>query len=471
MSMHEIESLVEYSVLAVAAAEPTPKEARNIVHSLYLLQDQFDCGYTLLRTQQELEKLNYLFMLPPENLPEPERGEAMALRGEGGFFGKPSTYYYQKAGRACVTAGSPLWEKLCQNGTITGEGARPVHELPLLELAHLTVPLLRFLDQEIRVQAQGLWYTLFPVFSLIMLDEEDDETLKQVLALRDLLATPEAFSFCEESPDIEDKMDAEWFVPYLEWRQSGGVANDQERREKIMQLLGQQDFRAACALADGLPDDQERLYFRAVISLKYYQSPVLAGGKRPPDTDAFGLLSLPGTREALTSLIGKLTGQDWGLGLSLACCDFLLDGDYEKAFGVMARAFEKELYKVLETKTDERDRQFFSALYALTFYQAVDLNLPAQKDEKRRLMKARAGTLLSLPEAKEAFLGLRGKKPESDWSCLYNCAICCILMGDGAEARTYFEQAAQLNPNNPAIPMALEQLDQTMQGRSPWEED
>ena len=69
---------------------PVPKEARDIVHSLYLLQDQFDCGYTLLRTQQELEKLNYLFMLPPENLPEPERGEAMALRGEGGFFGKSS---------------------------------------------------------------------------------------------------------------------------------------------------------------------------------------------------------------------------------------------------------------------------------------------------------------------------------------------------------------------------------------------
>lgn len=471
MSMHEIESLVEYSVLAVATAEPMPREARDIVHSLYLLQDQFDCGYTLLRARRELEKLHYLFMLPPESLPEPERGEAMALRGEGGFFGEPSTYFYQEAGRACVTAGSPLWEKLCQNGTITGEGARPVHELPLLELAHLTVPLLRFLDQESRVQAQGLWYTLYPVFSLIMLDEEDDEPSKQVLALRDLLATPEAFWFCEQCPDIEDEMEAEWFAPYLEWQQSGGVSNDQERREKIMQLLGQQDYRTACKLTDGLPDDQERLYFRAVISLKYYQSPVLIGEKRPPDTEAFGLLPLPETREALASLIGKLPGQDWGLHLSLACCEFLLDGDREKAFGMMTHAFEKELYKVLKTKTDERDRQFFSALYALTFYQAVDLNLPAQKDEKLRLMKTRAGTLLSLPEAKETFLGLLGKKPESDWSCLYNCAICCIFMGDGVGARAYFEQAAQLNPENPAIPVALSQLDQTMQGRSPWKDE
>ena len=71
MSMHEIESLVESSVITVATASPIPPLARNICFNLYQLQNQLDCGYTVLRVREELEKLGYLFLLPPKQLQQP----------------------------------------------------------------------------------------------------------------------------------------------------------------------------------------------------------------------------------------------------------------------------------------------------------------------------------------------------------------------------------------------------------------
>ena len=56
MSMHAIESLVEYSVITTATASPVPPLAQSICYSLYQIQNQLDCGYTVLRVRDELEK-------------------------------------------------------------------------------------------------------------------------------------------------------------------------------------------------------------------------------------------------------------------------------------------------------------------------------------------------------------------------------------------------------------------------------
>ena len=54
MSMHAIESLVEYSVITTATASPVPPLAQSICYSLYQIQNQLDCGYTVLRVRDEL---------------------------------------------------------------------------------------------------------------------------------------------------------------------------------------------------------------------------------------------------------------------------------------------------------------------------------------------------------------------------------------------------------------------------------
>lgn len=109
MSMHAIESLVEYSVITVATTSPVPPLAQSICYSLYHFQNQLDCGYTVLRVRDELEQLGYLSLLSPEQLPEPERSEAMGLVAEGGFL-KDDTYVDYRSGKCCVTAGSALWK-------------------------------------------------------------------------------------------------------------------------------------------------------------------------------------------------------------------------------------------------------------------------------------------------------------------------------------------------------------------------
>ena len=44
MSMHAIESLVEYSVITTATASPVPPLAQSICYSLYQIQNQLDSG-------------------------------------------------------------------------------------------------------------------------------------------------------------------------------------------------------------------------------------------------------------------------------------------------------------------------------------------------------------------------------------------------------------------------------------------
>ena len=48
--------LVEYSIITVATASPvSPLAQQSICYSLYQLQDQLDCGHTVLRVRDESE--------------------------------------------------------------------------------------------------------------------------------------------------------------------------------------------------------------------------------------------------------------------------------------------------------------------------------------------------------------------------------------------------------------------------------
>ena len=182
MSMHEIESLVESSVITVATASPIPPLARNICFNLYQLQNQLDCGYTVLRVREELEKLGYLFLLPPEQLPEPERSAALKLNEKGGFL-SDGTYFDHRSGRCCVTAGSLLWTKLIDLGILPESAKTELRELDPLELAELIIPLASKVlaggDKEDDNYANaadtlGFWYAFFPLFcQMAGMDEED----------------------------------------------------------------------------------------------------------------------------------------------------------------------------------------------------------------------------------------------------------------------------------------------------------
>lgn len=196
MSMHAIESLVEYSVIAVATASPVPPMAQSICHSLYHLQNQLDCGYTVLRVRDELEKIGYLSLLSPEQLPEPERSEATGLVSEGGFL-KGGTYVDCRSGKCCVTAGSALWKKLLDMGIIPASPEAEPRLLDPLELAEQIVPLAsKALAEGDKRGADtlGHWYAFFPLFCVIEGGDDDNAPEpERIQALLRLLDVPEAF--------------------------------------------------------------------------------------------------------------------------------------------------------------------------------------------------------------------------------------------------------------------------------------
>ena len=170
MSMHAIESLVEYSVITVATALPVPPLAQSICHSLYHLQNQLDCGYTVLRVRDELEKVGYLSLLSPEQLPEPERSEAMELAAEGGFLKGGGIYVDRRSGKCCVTAGCVLWKKLLDMSVIP---ASPEAELRLLDPLELAEQIVSLASKALAggdkrgADTLGHWYVFFPLFCAI----------------------------------------------------------------------------------------------------------------------------------------------------------------------------------------------------------------------------------------------------------------------------------------------------------------
>ena len=158
MSMHAIEDLVEYSVTTVATASPVPPLAQSICHSLYHLQNQMDCGYTVL-----------------------------GLVTEGGFL-KDGTYVDRRSGKCCVTAGSALWKKLLDMGIIPMSSETEVRLIAPLELAEQIVPLaskaLAGGDKR-GADTLGHWYAFFPL--LCVMGGLDDDNAPEPERIKTLL--------------------------------------------------------------------------------------------------------------------------------------------------------------------------------------------------------------------------------------------------------------------------------------------
>lgn len=229
--MHAIESLVEYSVKTVATASPVPPLAHNICFSLYQLQNQLDCGYTVLRVRDELEQLGYLFLLSPEQLPEPERSAALKLTEKGGFLDN-ATYFDYRSGCCCVTVGSELWKKLLSLGILPVSSKTELRELDPLELAELIIPLASKAlagGDKAAADTLGLWYAFFPLFCVVAgFDDDNAPEPERIQALLEELAVPEVFEVSEaygEEMDFDAYDEEEmsfltgWGTPYNEWKE------------------------------------------------------------------------------------------------------------------------------------------------------------------------------------------------------------------------------------------------------------
>ncbi|EEO27780.2 hypothetical protein OFAG_00933 [Oxalobacter formigenes HOxBLS] len=408
MSMHAIESLVEYSVISVATASPVPPLAQSICYSLYHLQNQLDCGYTVLRVRDELEQLGYLSLLPPEQLPEPERSEAMGLAAEGGFL-KGDTYVDGRSGKCCVTAGSALWEKLSGSGILPSPANAGLRLLDPLELAEQIVPLaFRALAEGDKRGADtlGHWYAFFPLFCVVEgWDDDNAPEPERIQALLRLLAVPEAF---EVAGMYGNEMDfgfeeegmsflAGWETPYNQWKAQQESLFPAFCKRMVYECIGKHDFAEADRFASCMKDELSCLLHRCVAGYACHQwLKTQEPGTLPPE----GLLSLPEVKEGFERLSGLPLPEQ-----ALATCriyllqTMVLSGDYPAAIEMQQALFTEAVGK-LEQYPEGEEKQIQQIALALSYYQMLYTNLPEEYPSRKEWMRKGFPGLMELSDAR-----------------------------------------------------------------------
>lgn len=237
MSFYQMEDLVEVSIVILAQRAPTHPLKESICFCLYQMQEQFDCSYTVMRVENELEKLNYLFRVPVEKLPEPEQKQARNLLHDGGFL-PDGTFVHEDSGLCYVTAGSELWEKLLTLDVLPPSVKVEVkRDLTALDMMEVLLPLAAEDTAECRKNGEkvemdpvrGLWYALFPVLWDIhegsSVEPPEPDRLQTLLGY---CADPLVFTSAEfffQELDFEDMDDdeapfiAQWAEPYATWKE------------------------------------------------------------------------------------------------------------------------------------------------------------------------------------------------------------------------------------------------------------
>lgn len=433
--MHAIESLVEYSVKTVATASPVSPLARNICFSLYQLQNQLDCGYTVLRVKDELVALGYLFLLPPEQLPEPERKAAKKLAKKGGFL-DGETYFDHRSGCCCVTAGSKLWEKLLDLGILPASAKTELRELDPLELAELIIPLASKAladGDKTAADTMGLWYAFFPLFCVVAgIDDSNAPAPERIEELLKLLAIPEAFEAAGVYGDDMDFEDGEgddmtflagWTTPYHEWKgESQNSLHPEDCKRIVYDFIMNHEYVEADRYAAFLPEgpDCTRLFHRCLITMACFNW-LKAKNPKQPVTLPESLLTLIQAKEGFEYMLEKFPYSEMRTlcNMNLIKAHFLL-GEITKAIDLQREMFANVLPSINRTR-NINEKRIKQASLAINYYRELNDNIPNDYPGKKELVLSSMPELMDLFTTRDVFrefLPLRPDMAEDLQDCL-----------------------------------------------------
>ena len=141
MSMHEIEDYIEEAVRVVSRSDIPVSEKRNLIYSLFKLEEYGDCGFTNRRMLKEMMACQYTFVFDKTQMHDyaTNRDTYDHLSEQGAFSqGDPYSFvaydavtntWVEHKDKVCIDSGSDAWRGMVAAGAITGEGAKPVTRL------------------------------------------------------------------------------------------------------------------------------------------------------------------------------------------------------------------------------------------------------------------------------------------------------------------------------------------------------
>ena len=170
MSMHQMEGFVEEAVIAVASLEISILDKRNLIHTLFDMEEYGDCSFTNLRTINEMTECQYTFLFEPNEMFDYESRKEFYDDPNEMTFGDELLYKYD--GKICVDSGSNAWKGMVKAGKITSEGAKPVTILPYIDVIRTVRPLIDDNDDYI---LEGLSITAMLTGAADELNDEEFE--------------------------------------------------------------------------------------------------------------------------------------------------------------------------------------------------------------------------------------------------------------------------------------------------------
>ena len=144
MSMHQMEAFIEEAVRVTAHSGLPVGMKRSMICTLFEIESYGDCGFTNLRTINEMVQCQYTSLFDAEEMYDYK--EHPEYYKDDDYTGPDGVYYDREQKKYCVDSGSKAWEIMVQNGMITGDAAEPVELMPFVKVFQAVHALMEGMD-------------------------------------------------------------------------------------------------------------------------------------------------------------------------------------------------------------------------------------------------------------------------------------------------------------------------------------
>ena len=127
MSMHEVEEFIEQAVRSAAGSDYPIQKKRDLIYSLYKIQNCSDCGFTMRRTIPQRTACFFTVRTEISLIPDYNDRRDFYDNEWNGSPHNPMGVYLDNDRYVCIDSGTPVWEIMTAQGLISGEAAKPVN--------------------------------------------------------------------------------------------------------------------------------------------------------------------------------------------------------------------------------------------------------------------------------------------------------------------------------------------------------